>query len=76
MTLRRSPLKASLFAASRILNKEDDEMNWEYCVSTASSFLSLDWEEHFFPTREEAEAFDREARKLGKVTLIVARDEY
>ena len=51
-------------------------MNWEYCVSTASSFLSLDWEEHFFATREEAEAFEREARKLGKATLIVARDEY
>ena len=51
-------------------------MNWEYCVSTASSFLSLDWEEHFFATEVEADAFEREARKCGKATLKVSADEY
>lgn len=52
------------------------QQEWEYCVSTARSPLSFDWDEHFFPTREEAVAFEREARKRGLVTLMVSGDEY
>ncbi len=57
-------------------NMENRDMNWAYCVSTASSFLSLDWEEHFFASGEEADAFERKARKRGKATLKVSADEY
>ena len=52
------------------------QQDWEYCVSTASSFMSVNWEEHFFSTEDEADAYERKARKRGKATLKVAREEY
>ena len=52
------------------------QQEWEYCVSTASSFMSANWEEYFFSTEGEADAYERKARKLGKATLKIARDEY
>ena len=52
------------------------QQDWEYCVSTASSFMSANWEEHFFSTEDEADAYERKARKLGKATLKVAKEEY
>ena len=52
------------------------QQEWEYCVSTGPSLLSLDWEEHFFLTKEEADAFVRNARKRGIATLMVSRDDY
>lgn len=52
------------------------QQEWKYCVSTASSFMSVNWEERFFPTEEDADVFEREARKRGKATLKVSADEY
>lgn len=52
------------------------QQEWEYCVSTAPSHLSLNWNEYFFLTKEEADAFARMARKHGLVTLKVSRSEY
>ena len=49
---------------------------WNYCVSTSSSYMSLSWVEHFFSTKEEASAFEKEARNAGYVTLTVTPNEY
>ena len=49
---------------------------WRLCVSTASSFLSTSWEEHFFLDEGEARAFARQARKNGFAVLVVTPDEY
>jgi len=50
--------------------------NWNYCVSTASSYLSTSWVEHFFETEEEANEFAAAQRKRGKAVLVVDKDEY
>ena len=52
------------------------QQEWEYCVSTGPSIMSLYWNEYFFLNREEAAAFERGARKRGLVTMMVSRDEY
>ena len=56
------------------LLEEDD--NWEWCVSIASSFMSFDWDEYFFATHEEAKSFYDTMRGRGYATLIVDRESY
>lgn len=49
---------------------------WRWCVSTATSFLSISWTEHFFATKKEADAFQQLAERAGYVTIKVTPDEY
>lgn len=56
-----------------IVNYDDA---WEMCVSTASSFLSTNWKETFFATREGAKAFAKYSKSIGLAVLVVTPDEY
>ena len=49
---------------------------WKYCVSIASSYMSLNWTEHFFASRKEAVDYRNEAELQGYAWLMVTPDEY
>ena len=55
---------------------EVEEDAWEWCVSTATSYLSTSWKEFFFETEEAARQFYKEKRAAGYAVLIVDRDGY
>lgn len=59
-----------------MFNEVRYENEWEWCVSTASSYLSTNWKEHFFLTEEDANAFYKAARKKGYAVLMVDREGY
>lgn len=50
--------------------------SWSYCVSTASSYMSMNWKEHFFLNEEDANTYYKTAKQKGYAVLIVDREGY
>ena len=47
-----------------------------WCVSTSTSLMSLNWDEHFFLTHDEARAYRDTMENLGLAVLVVDQDGY
>lgn len=59
-----------------MFNETNYRSNWNWCVSTASSYMSTNWTEHFFVSEEDAKKFYNAMRKKRYAVLMVDRESY